>query len=290
MSPSPASGRGGKQRQGAPPCAPTPLSHPVGEGLGVRAKQHAPTHTEPSPPMSPSPARGERGIVVYGAVVYAYGNAVYAHGAVVYAYDGFVYAYTEASYTYPKSSDTYPKPSDTYPKLSDTYPKSSDTYPKCRIPIRSRRIPIQSCRIPIRSRRIVRSLDGLFPSPTSWQWSYTNRASKVLYLPPSFRFPPLREGNRERRARSVPPAYRGNLREWGVLVYPYFCELWSSDWYNFAIRSLEFPPPIRRGAKTPPPTPRTPSPATRPTRPTLSAKPTRACAPIIPPIGYNPPP
>jgi hypothetical protein len=30
------------ERQGAPPCAPTPLSHPVGEGLGVRAKSVAP--------------------------------------------------------------------------------------------------------------------------------------------------------------------------------------------------------------------------------------------------------
>jgi hypothetical protein len=59
---------------------------------------------------------------------------------------------------------------------------------------------------------------------------YTNRASKVYYLPPSFRFPPLREGNRERRAYSVPPACRGNLKE-GVLVYPYFCKLWLSDWY-----------------------------------------------------------
>jgi hypothetical protein len=59
----------------------------------------------------------------------------------------------------------------------------------------------------------------------------TNRASKVHYCPPSFRFPPLREGNRERRARSVPPACRGNLKE-GVLVYPYLCELWFNDWYE----------------------------------------------------------
>jgi len=58
-----------------------------------------------------------------------------------------------------------------------------------------------------------------------------NRASKVHFLPPSFRFPPLREGNRERRAYSVPPARRGNLKE-GVLVYSYFCELWLSNWYK----------------------------------------------------------
>jgi hypothetical protein len=33
---------------------------------------------------------------------------------------------------------------------------------------------------------------------------------------PSFRFPPLREGNRKKRAYSVPPARRGNLKE-GVI-------------------------------------------------------------------------
>jgi hypothetical protein len=73
-------------------------------------------------------------------------------------------------------------------------------------------------------------------------WSYTNRASKIHYLPPSFRFPPLREGNREagqvpplregnrkKRAYSVPPACRGNLKE-GV-INCCFCELWLGDWY-----------------------------------------------------------
>jgi hypothetical protein len=40
-------------------------------------------------------------------------------------------------------------------------------------------------------------------------------------LPPSFRFPPLREGNRERRAYSVPPACRGNLKE-GVINCCFF--------------------------------------------------------------------
>jgi hypothetical protein len=44
-------------------------------------------------------------------------------------------------------------------------------------------------------------------------------------------FPSRSGGNRERRAYSVPPACRGNLKE-GVLVYPYFCELWLSDWHN----------------------------------------------------------
>jgi hypothetical protein len=58
----------------------------------------------------------------------------------------------------------------------------------------------------------------------------TNRASEVHQLPPSFRFPPLREGNRERRAYSVPPACRGNLKE-GVINCCFF-ELWLSDWYK----------------------------------------------------------
>ena len=38
-----------------------------------------------------------------------------------------------------------------------------------------------------------------------------------LQLPPSFRFPPLREGNRVGRVGSVPPACRGNLKE-GVSI------------------------------------------------------------------------
>ena len=40
-------------------------------------------------------------------------------------------------------------------------------------------------------------------------------------MPPSFRFPPLREGNRARRAYSVPPACRGNLKE-GVINCCFF--------------------------------------------------------------------
>jgi hypothetical protein len=47
-----------------------------------------------------------------------------------------------------------------------------------------------------------------------------------LQLPPSCRFPPLREGN---RAGKVPPACRGNLKE-GV-INCCFCELWLGDWY-----------------------------------------------------------
>ena len=53
---------------------------------------------------------------------------------------------------------------------------------------------------------------------------YTNRASEVHQLPPSLRFPPLREGNRVGRVGSVPPASRGNLKE-GVIGHTRFCEL-----------------------------------------------------------------
>ena len=44
-------------------------------------------------------------------------------------------------------------------------------------------------------------------------WYYTNCAFGLYELPPSFRFPPLREGNRR---VLVPPASRGNLKE-GVI-------------------------------------------------------------------------
>jgi hypothetical protein len=57
-----------------------------------------------------------------------------------------------------------------------------------------------------------------------------NRQDLTFQYPCSFRFPPLREGNRERRAYSVPPARRGNLKE-GVINCCFF-ELWLSDWYK----------------------------------------------------------
>jgi hypothetical protein len=48
--------------------------------------------------------------------------------------------------------------------------------------------------------------------------AFSSRAPESLCavssLPPSFRFPPLREGN---QADSVPPVYRGNLKE-GVAI------------------------------------------------------------------------
>ena len=66
-----------------------------------------------------------------------------------------------------------------------------------------------------------------------------------LQLPPSCRFPPLREGNRVGRVGSVPPACRGNLKE-GVLVYPYFCELWLGDWYKTNRQPIVHKCPLRR--------------------------------------------
>jgi hypothetical protein len=68
------------------------------------------------------------------------------------------------------------------------------------------------------------------------------RALSVRELPPSLRFPPLREGNRRgavwlpllregNRRGAVPPARRGNLKE-GVLAYPCLDKLWLSDWYH----------------------------------------------------------
>jgi hypothetical protein len=63
-------------------------------------------------------------------------------------------------------------------------------------------------------------------------WGYdTNRVSRVHALPPSVRFPPLREGNRVGHALSVPPVCRGNLQE-GVIDCVGFYELWLCDWYD----------------------------------------------------------
>ena len=63
-------------------------------------------------------------------------------------------------------------------------------------------------------------------------------------MPPSCRFPPLREGNRA----SVPPARRGNLKE-GVFNRACFCKLCPRDWYK--CRCVGFstcpPPNLPRG-------------------------------------------
>ena len=65
----------GNALQGAPPCAPTPLSHAVGEGLGVRAKKRArPAHSELKRCTLISPlsrgdrvgVRGIRSLRIYG--------------------------------------------------------------------------------------------------------------------------------------------------------------------------------------------------------------------------------
>ena len=72
----------GNALQGAPPCAPTPLAHPVGEGLGVRAKKH------------------KHLVCVYGADVYIYETAVYVYGAIVYLYETVGYIYGAVVYLY----------------------------------------------------------------------------------------------------------------------------------------------------------------------------------------------
>ena len=73
----PLSRRAGEgELQGAPPCAPTPLSHSVGEGLGVRAKQRAlPANSEPKRcaltpcvPLSRRAGEGERAAPLSHAV------------------------------------------------------------------------------------------------------------------------------------------------------------------------------------------------------------------------------
>ena len=53
-------------------------------------------------------------------------------------------------------------------------------------------------------------------------------------MPPSLRFPPLREGNRVGRVGSVPPACRGNLKE-GVFSCARFHKLCPRSWYEFAL-------------------------------------------------------
>ena len=82
VSPSSASRERENALQGAPPCAPTPLSHPVGVGLGVRAKKH------------------KHLVCVYGAVVYIYETVVYIYGAVVYLYETVGYVYGAVGYIY----------------------------------------------------------------------------------------------------------------------------------------------------------------------------------------------
>jgi hypothetical protein len=67
----------GNALQGAPPCAPTPLSHTVGEGLGVRAKKRARlAHSELKRcTLISSPARRERGIMECGSEASAHAEA-----------------------------------------------------------------------------------------------------------------------------------------------------------------------------------------------------------------------
>ena len=68
-------GEGGNLWLGEPPFAPTPLSHPVGEGLGVRARKR------------------EHLVCIYKAAVCVYGNIVCVYEAIVYIYETAVCAY-----------------------------------------------------------------------------------------------------------------------------------------------------------------------------------------------------
>jgi hypothetical protein len=128
-----------------------PLSHPVGEGLGVRAKKHkhlicvygaytktavyvyghripirkpSDTYTEPSYTYTKLPN-------TYTKPSYTYTKtAVYIYRAVVYLYEIVGYIYESRRIPIRKLLDTYTEPSDTYTKPSDTYTKPSDTYTK----------------------------------------------------------------------------------------------------------------------------------------------------------------
>jgi hypothetical protein len=166
----PLSRRAGEgEPQGALPCAPTPLAHAVGEGLGVRAKQRAlPANSEPKrytlTPCVPLSRRAGEGEL---------------QGA---------------------------------PPCAPT--------------------PLSHCVGKGLGVRAIRR--GIL--------SNIYRAFSVRELPPSLRFPPLRKGNRRgavwlpllregNRRGAVPPARRGNLKE-GVLAYPCLHKLWLSDWYH----------------------------------------------------------
>jgi hypothetical protein len=64
-----------------------------------------------------------------------------------------------------------------------------------------------------------------------------NRQDLTFQYPCSFRFPPLREGNRA----LVPPACRGNLKE-GVLNCLRFGEVWFGNWHYLARRMASMAP------------------------------------------------
>ena len=67
--------------------------------------------------------------------------------------------------------------------------------------------------------------------------SDTNRASKVHYLPPSFRFPRFARGTARGAPTRFPLRAGGTLRRGSST--PVFCELWLGDWYDKGT-SLEF--------------------------------------------------
>ena len=73
------------------------------------------------------------------------------------------------------------------------------------LPLQRRRcVGATLCGCPLRA--------GLRMSKIHRVGTYTNRASKVYYLPPSCRFPPLREGNQAARPLGSPCVQGGTLR------------------------------------------------------------------------------
>ena len=57
---------------------------------------------------------------------------------------------------------------------------------------------------------------------------YQSRVQSLLFAP-LLQVPPASRGEPSRAPTRFPLRAGGNLKE-GVLVYPYFCELWLSDW------------------------------------------------------------
>ena len=74
-----------------------------------------------------------------------------------------------------------------------------------------------------------RTRGGSHSSSPVYGGGYTNRKGRVYNCPPPAGSPRFARGT-EPRARSVPPARRGNLKE-GVIGHTRFCELWLRDWY-----------------------------------------------------------
>ena len=93
--------------------------------------------------------------------------------------------------------------------------------------------PIHRRLIPIAGTQFTKTSEIETPSLRS----DTNRASKVHYLPPSFRFPRFARGTARGAPTRFPLRAGGTLRRGSST--PVFCELWLGDWYDKGT-SLEF--------------------------------------------------